>query len=330
MNIGYELTPQDTLFFRGSEPLEAGQPVATPLFPPPVSVLHGALRTAYLRNNGISFRDYQKGNVANDVIEVIGSCGKPAPFSITAVLLKRNGKYYAPAPAHWYLDLPGKPGHSKDFAGKIIVSSVPMSDNNNELRILSSSGLPGLVLTEHEAVPLAGNWINIRLLAEPDAVLSGDDVMPPSELYSVESRVGIGIKANRVVEEGKLYSANHIRLHDDVSIIIASDKDFGLGECGILNLGGEQKKCRYEKLALLPQFPQPATISGYVNLAPIAAEESHLPLIIAAYKPVITAGWDLNTKFHKPTVSWFPAGSLFSEQINQSCIHVAYTKERQK
>ncbi|MDR3347448.1 MAG: hypothetical protein LBN32_02415 [Helicobacteraceae bacterium] len=44
--IWYELTPFDTLFFRGAIPLEAGLPVSDNLFPPPASVIKGAIWTA--------------------------------------------------------------------------------------------------------------------------------------------------------------------------------------------------------------------------------------------------------------------------------------------
>ena len=45
----YEMTPLDTLFFRGSTPMEAGMMTTVSLFPPPISVIKGALWTAYCR-----------------------------------------------------------------------------------------------------------------------------------------------------------------------------------------------------------------------------------------------------------------------------------------
>lgn len=48
MSVFYEIIPLDTLFFRGSTPMEAGQNVAVSMFPPPVSVIEGSFRTAFL------------------------------------------------------------------------------------------------------------------------------------------------------------------------------------------------------------------------------------------------------------------------------------------
>ena len=47
MSVFYEIIPLDTLFFRGSTPMEAGQNVAVSMFPPPVSVIEGSFRTAF-------------------------------------------------------------------------------------------------------------------------------------------------------------------------------------------------------------------------------------------------------------------------------------------
>ena len=55
MNIWYELTPVDTLFFRGAEAMEAGLLGTGALFPPPVSVVLGALRSAVVRQSGSFF-----------------------------------------------------------------------------------------------------------------------------------------------------------------------------------------------------------------------------------------------------------------------------------
>jgi hypothetical protein len=89
-----------------------------------------------------------------------------------------------------------------------------------------------------------------------------------------------------------------------------------------MQLGGEQRKCRFEKM-MPPLFQPCTTVKGFVALAPVKATEATMHKLISAYKPTVSAGWDLSRGFHKPTTSWFPAGSLFSEQINNSCIPIA-------
>lgn len=323
MKIWYELTPLDTLFFRGSEPMEAGQASAPPLFPPPVTVIQGALRTALLRERGIAFLDYKQSIVAGEVIELIGRCGEDAPFAVTALLLKRNGILYSPAPASWFIDTDNKPESAGDYVGKQVITATSTAGDAAGIGIVSSSGLLSLVVARKEAMPLAGCWVNITLLAQDSVTFGQDDLLTASELFTFENRIGIGIDCQRKVVEGKLYSANHIRLRDGVTILVATDRNMGLAGPGMLQLGGEQRKCRYELLAANPVFQPAATQKGYVCLAPLAATRENLAATVAAHKPSMTAGWDLNKGFHKPSATWFPAGSVFTKNVNNSCIPIA-------
>lgn len=323
MNVWYELTPIDTLFFRGTEPMEAGQPASTPFFPPPLSVVQGALRTAVLLQRGISFSDYKQGKVSAETIELIGKCGEEAPFNVTALLVRINGIFYAPAPAGWFVDLPAKPQCSKDYIGSKIITAVSSPPDGTSLGIISSSGMISLAVARHEAFPLSGCWVNVSLFTRQDRTLAADDLLIDGDLYAVEGRIGIGLNEQRTVVEGKLFSANHLRLRDGVTIVAALDKSPGLAGSGLLQLGGEQRKCRYEELADIPPFGTAEATNAYVALTPVPAEEALLTKVIAAHKPVVTAGWDLIRGFHKPTTNWLPAGSVFSEKINNSCIPLA-------
>jgi len=323
MNVWYELTPIDTLFFRGSEPMEAGQPTSAPLFPPPVSVVQGALRTAVLKEKGISFADYNHGKVPAEIIDLIGASGQAAPFAVTALLMRINGILYVPAPASWHLDLEEKPKCSKEYVGKRVIVATSRATDASGMGVVSSSGILSLVLVEHEAISLAGCWIDIRLLSQTEVVFSENDILTGSDLYVVENRIGIELNDRRTVVKGNLYSGNHIRLQEGVTLVVALDKGPGLRGSGLLQLGGEQRKCRYEQLTDAALPTEPRTVKGFIALAPVAARDEILPTVIAAYKPVITAGWDLSRGFHKPTTTWFPAGTVFSEKINDSCIPLA-------
>lgn len=323
MIIWYELTPLDTLFFRGSEPMEAGQPTSAPIFPPPVSVVQGALRTALLRAKGVSFSDYRQGKVSDEILSHIGKCGEKAPFSVVAILIKFKGTVYAPAPANWFIDAPQKPVSGKGYVGKKVIVASSTEAEALKMGIISSSGPVRLVVAKHDAVSLSGCWVKIGLFAQSTVTFAESDVVTDAEVYAVENRVGIELDGRRTVVEGKLYSANHIRLSDGITIVIAVDKNPGLTGYGMLQLGGEQRKCHYEQLNDTPSFSSITEPKGFIALAPVAAEEAYLPMIVSAYKPVMTSGWDLSRGFHKPTTTWFPAGSVFSEQINSSCIPLA-------
>jgi CRISPR-associated protein Cmr3 len=323
MNTWYELTALDTLFFRGSEPMEAGQATVAPLFPPPVTVIQGALRTAMLRQHCISFSDYKQGNVPNEVVNLIGKCGEAAPFTVTAILLKYQDSLYAPAPASWFIDAVDKPVSAQEYIGSKVITATSTAADAAGLGVISSSGQVSLVLAQKEALPLAGCWVDVSLFAQESITLAQGDLLTAAELFATELRTGIEIDSGRKVVEGKLYSANHIRLRDGVTMLIAVDTPPGLADSGLLQLGGEQRKCRYELLAARPLFTPVTTAKGFVALAPIVATADNLNSVAAAYKPVITSGWDLSKGFHKPSAAWYPAGSVFSKQINDACIPIA-------
>lgn len=323
MKTWYELTPLDTLFFRGNEPMEAGQATAAPLFPPPVTVIQGALRTALLRERGITFSDYKQLKIPGDLIELIGRCGEDSPFAVTALLLKRNGILYSPAPASWFIDTDNKPESAGDYVGKKVITATSTAVDAAGMGIVSSSGPLSLVVARKEAMSLVGCWVNVALFTQDSVTLGQNDLLTAAELFTTENRIGIGIDSQRKVVEGKLYSANHIRLRDGVTILVATDKNMGLAGPGMLHLGGEQRKCRYELLTVNPVFKSEAVQKGHICLAPLAATQDNLATAVAAHKLSMTAGWDLSKGFHKPSVTWFPAGSVFSENINNSCIPIA-------
>ncbi|NLV96087.1 MAG: hypothetical protein GX043_01955 [Desulfovibrionales bacterium] len=324
MSIWYALTPLDTLFFRGSEPMEAGQLTSETLFPPPVSVLQGAFRTEVLRQKKISYAAYKKGeNIPTSVLEAIGQCGEAAPFVFTGVLIKRGERIYAPAPSAWFVDLSEKPKKGVDFHGAEIMHPQYL-EMNNPLAMRVSCGTAPLVAAQHEALSLAGYWVEISLLSLLPKKLGSDDVVLASELFDLEHCTGIALDANRKVKEGQIYSSTHIRLQDGVQILVGIDRDLGLEPQGILRLGGEQRVCAYVHCSA-PKLPN-GEGRYYTTLTPLALTSEVLEKVICAAKLQILAGWDLSIGFHKPTTTWLPAGSIVTQAINKSCIPFIVSK----
>lgn len=318
MSIWYELTPLDTLFFRGSEPMEAGQLTSEALFPPPVSVLQGALRTELLRQKGISFKEYKKGeNIPVPVLEAIGRCGETAPFCVTGLLIKYKERLFAPAPSAWFVDLEKKPKNGADFKGAEILRPRQLrADNPLNMRV--SCGTAPLVAARHEALSLAGYWVDHTLLASPPKKLGAEDVLFAAELFQLEHRTGIAMDANRKVEPGRIYSSAHIRLHEDVRLVVGINRDLGLDSSGIMRLGGEQRVCAYAQCAE-PKLPG-GQASQYMTLTPLTLTVDMMEHVLCASKPQILAGWDLGVGFHKPTTAWLPAGAIVTKAFNASCI----------
>ena len=325
MNVWYEITPADTLFFRGTEPLEAGQPATQPLFPPPVSVLEGAIRTAVLVQNKVSFKDYKNNLCPDQVVEQIGRCGQNPPFEVTAVAFAVHSEPYVAAPASWYVDFARngqKPLTGKDFEGLSVARLEAGTREENSLNICSSAGerLPLLPMTD--PFSLSQFWISCkRLLKSAAKPLQEKDILAPGELYDLEARTGIAMDSRRKVLQGQLYSACHIRLRHGISLLISIDKNPGLESSGMLQLGGERRVCAYHSTEG-PTLPE-GQGRFFMNPAPLILTEEILSQICCAAMPVTTAGWDLSKGFHKPTTTWLPAGSVFYQNINSRCIPLA-------
>lgn len=327
----YEITPMDTLFFRGARPMESGQEAAETFFPPPVSVILGALRTAVLKQKGISFSVFKDGKTDEtiNIIKLIGSWGNPAPFSVAAVLLKKDKNIYTTAPANWFVDRSKDITEVGDLAGLNICSAKTAVAK--KMNITNSSDNIPIMPADRVAVPLMGYWVDLKFLLEwyekTDTTISHGDILSTKDFFNTEKRIGIGLNADKQTNEGKIYSADHIRLKEQVTILIGIDKDIGLANNGIISFGGEQRVCGYNCLSE-KEVPQLAIVKSdkYLSLAPLELTNEILGKIVCAQKPVIISGWDMAKRSPKPTTSWLPAGTVFNSNINDNLVPLAQIK----
>ncbi|MDR2080640.1 MAG: hypothetical protein LBP54_01980 [Campylobacteraceae bacterium] len=281
--IWYELTPFDTLFFRGGIPLETGLPVSDVLFPPPPSVIAGAVWTA-------GKQDFSKD----------------PSVKIGAILLKKCDKYYAQAPYSWFVSK-GEAGDGKIF------KSRELNDTNS----VCSVNAPIPWIEENEVENIGSRWINIELFAK-------DDKYKKEDFFNNEDRAGIAINYKRKsAEEGKLFMARHIRLCQGVTIAIAIDNEYGLGDKGVMRLGGEGRMCSYEKIKTPPKLPNANNGRHFLALAPILCSEERKDELLSkvfAAKTFVVSGWNMRLNDHKASQTWFCAGSVFTEKIGDQCI----------
>ncbi len=332
MGICFELNPIDTLFFKGSESLIAGQTVADSLFPPPVSVLKGALRTAYLKQKNISFEDYKKSNVSKDVIDNIGYCGKEAPFNIKAVLFKKKNIYYLPIPLNWFLDISSE--KKKNMFNKqttVNFDNVKIIKTKNQTEILNTIGINTshtdipiveLMSNDEDPTSLSGKWISLE--AFKTKIINTNDIVAENEFISIEYRTGIELDlSKRKTKKGQLYSAGHIRFAPETKIVIILDKNININKQDIITLGGEKRLVSYKEIqdSDIPDLSlQNSENKEFVSFAPIELTQDNINNIVATYKPKIVSGWDMAKDFHKPTTTWLPAGTVFNKNINNQCI----------
>lgn len=300
----YEITPLDTLFFRGSTPMEAGQYNTVSLFPPPPSVLKGALWTAYRSKTGAAFS--------------AGLIDGKIPLEIKGFFIKKDEKLYVPAPATWYYDSDEKKKKGTELKNVSLCIAKDVSETLNTLNMKSSAEDVVFAVPENDAKSLGEAWVLLDFIQDPKAKFSDDSVLFNSDIYSSESRTGVGLTAEKKAEDGKLYTSTHIRLHDGISFVIAVDSDIDFDK-GKMILGGERRIAEYKKYDKTLSFKENS--SGlFLSVMPIEATAENLKSLISSAKLTVTSGWDMAKGFHKSSVSWIPAGAVFNSKVNNSCI----------
>ncbi|MDY6822370.1 MAG: type III-B CRISPR module-associated Cmr3 family protein [Thermodesulfobacteriota bacterium] len=311
----YKFDPVDTLFFKGAEPMVMGENHTTShLFPPMPQTIAGALRTAVLVQKQIDFSDYARGEVSADILEAVGMAGSPAPFSVTGPLFMAGEEIFAPAPYHWFteketMEKNSHPQPVMVYKGKPVTTSLlktPFSP------VYWATGDQG------ELVSLGGTWIRLHdLLAGNEMV----ELKQAADLFTLEERTGIALHQNRKVREGHLYTFNHIRLRNNVSMIFGADQDLPLADSGVLKLGGEQRFGQYCKFS--PSVDWPSDDNGlFVSLSAIEGSEEAEATLIATGKILYIGGWDMHKGFHKHMKGYFPPGTVFNKKINANLITI--------
>ncbi len=317
MSRFYEITPLDTLFFRGATPMEAGQYNTVSLFPPPVSVLKGAFWTELCRQHG---KDYAAGLTNGDI-----------PLRITGFYIKKVAGgdavcYYVPAPATWYYDSFEKAAVGADCEGKKLCVAGCKKEDFGALGMQSYTGDIVFVKPEKEAKPLGGAWVSASFLSEKQgAQFAKDSILFDKDIYTRESRTGVALDEKRRAKDGQLYTSTHIRLHDGVSFVLSIDGDCDLEE-GTMSLGGEQRVVAYRHCEKILLNKNVATENGeqrYLSLVSVEATKANLGDLLSSAKVVMVSGWDLKRGFHKPSVSWIPAGAVFKKNIDNICVPLA-------
>lgn len=319
MSLFYEIIPLDTLFFRGSTPMEAGQNASVSLFPPPASVFEGAVRTAVLKQKNVDAKKYALG-ADSSLNSLIGNPGENPPFEVTAILVKKNGKYYAKAPSTWYFDSDKKPKNKDEYLGLQVICARNMNEELAALSVQSSGENVPFVRAQKNLQPLGNIWISLDFLKSGRNQISENDFLLQGEICDFESRTGVALDEKKHTVEGKLYSSAHVRLLDGVSLVFALSKDAGLSDSGKIFLGGEKRISAYRKIEedLLKDFSFES--ENFLSLAPVRATDEILKSVAASGKLEVTAGWNLAKGFHKPTESWIPAGAVFTKNVNGICV----------
>ena len=306
----YKFTPVDTLFFKGSSPMNLGENhTASHVFPPPAHTLSGALRTAALIQNKVSFDDYGKGNEPAEISEAIGKAGMPAPFNLIGPLFKLEEQIYVPAPYSWFMEKDSKEEKISIIKGKPLKSRLLKSETNEFFWAKGGSG---------NLVSLGGKWIKKEDLHSTSKTI---EVKNGMDFFKNEPRTGIALERNRRVRRSHLYSFNHARLKEEVSLIFGTDLNLPIEDQGVLKIGAEQRFGWYQKISdNIMKLNDNGNL--YATLSILEGDITANEALVATGKILYFGGWDLNKGFHKPMKGFFPAGTVFNQKINNNCITI--------
>lgn len=338
------IEPTDVWLFRDGRPFDAGSDHrAASLFPPPPSVIQGALRAAHVTFRGGKMDDY----VARRLLEIeqeIGSpdAGKPdnpLPFRLRGPFIMRrvqeeNGlvRYVR------YLPLPADA--ARVAGGYRTLAPADRTDVRTNLpsglRLLWQFNRDPVNNQTPEQEEKNHAWATAeavsRYLVDQQAIPASDAVAE-SDLFERESRFGIGLDYDvRRPAEGALYEAELIRARHGVGIEIQVDKLTGWPSTGLIKLGGEGHAGRFEVLAdeqpdplqLTPKFKLYFTTPAYFGDGWKPQDWGTFfeptPQLVAAALPRFESrgGFDLAYQEHKPAKRYVPAGSVYYFEGNAS------------
>jgi len=326
-----KLEPLDTLFFRGGEPMEAGetQDTGKPIFPPAPTTVIGALRTAILVQNGVDIEKVTKlkddEDLDPDRLPFWGTPQKSGFRTVGPIFCVGNTALF-PAPANWFY----KPTKHKNGNKIRVFVALPKNDfpAKTGKRLLwcvkdppaeDLDRMSGFFWVTKGALELKNERFVLDVEKDVNNIHSDKPcAIRIYDLVSFEDRVGIARdNISRAVRQGHLYATRHVRLKPGVSLIVGLDKPLcpsHIGSNGILQFGGEGRIVRYELMKDPPQLPM-LRRGFWLALSPISWElASSCELINKAYisgKLFRVGGWDMRKGFHKPVETYFPIGAVF-------------------
>ncbi|WP_053959476.1 type III-B CRISPR module-associated Cmr3 family protein [Sulfobacillus thermosulfidooxidans] len=324
--VTWSIEPIDTLFFRQGTPYDLGQQVLTGdvLFPPHMSTLQGAIRTAIARAQG-----WQPGR-DDKWPEILGTPDNLGEMSLEGVFLQKDGQWLFPVPRH----LMRISHQKKTIYQNNLVYLKPGPLVESDLGVSALPIVDARISDEDKVSDIGDAYISEEGLAlclqgqvPPDTT-----IVPVECLWKLEIRTGLTISdQSQTAEPGLLYQSTHVRLEKGVAIgISVHGIPWEWQECiRAFPLGGERRFARVSlsknAIPIPPLNVQPSR-DGYVRvfallLTPGLFENPghvlrHGPFpdpCLSAVTGRITmrGGWDLKRHMPRPLRPFIPAGSLW-------------------
>lgn len=320
-----EITPLDTVFFRDGSPFTMGEETwGESRFPPPPSVVYGALRTRYFAEHPAQLNE-------------AGPEGPTSDARLTSLHLRRSGNPYFPLPRD-LVEPEEKKEKRKQKGGGTEVSRLRSTTMPGGGAGLGASPYvlshPDEVSAVREAF-LGEDDLEAYLHREKETFLAYD--LYKDNFVHREPKIGIRMDRNtRAADDGFLYRVGMHRLGNRVSFGVGVD-NLSLGDSGLLKLGGEGKGARYTVQSGTPPVPDPpqsqiaengafilylATpavfsngwLPGWIDPASLKGAKNGVTVCLQAAavgKPGAVGGWNMKKGRPRPLHRTVPAGSVY-------------------
>jgi len=317
------ITPLDTVFFRDGRAFTMGEETwGASRFPPPPSVVYGALRTRFFAEHP-------------DRLSEAGTTGPTSSASLTAFHLRVDAVPHFPMPR----DLVVREGAEGEESDK----GTPVVRLDQQKFPSGGVGLGALptVLTHREEV----ETVRQSVVDESDLenYLHGREAtfrsyhLYDDGLVHREPKIGIRMdRSTRAASDGFLYRVDLRRLDADLAFGVGL-KGLSIAERGLLKLGGESKPARYETVADRAPSPAPprdriaadrafalylATpalfdrgwLPGWIDPETLRGTKDGVTVQLqtaAVGKPGAVGGWNVKEGQPKPMHRTVPAGSVY-------------------
>lgn len=321
-----EIKAIDTLFFRDGKPFEMEDDSwAEGIFPPPTSVIKGAIRSAYFTEH-----PHQ--------MDLTNQDGDPTKtIQITNVFIKSGKKILIPAPLDYVYDKNQNKEDRELFHLKII--------EKKHSEIICNSLMPYLPFFQGNVAHDDLYFIDKEDFENHYRNNDFESTLYPihfSSMLQTESKIGVGLnKQTRSSKEGRLFRVGMNRLNqnfneeelsftEETTLVVEYNFDF---VPKLIKLGAENKTALVKETTILPKerLEQKNASSSFFKIvlsSPAVFELGWKPNI-ASYlsdikielkcafvgKPLSIGGWDIAARQPKKMYKAVPAGSVFYYEI---------------
>lgn len=315
----------DTLFFRDGKPFSMGEETwADSIFPPPPSVIYGALRTAWASENNIPLKEIEEKTKDLEIHKIYYQFGsdiyfimpldlviEKEPISNEELAKRKNFEYTA-----YFLNNFIK----NELSSFLYKELITFSDNNVQIENVSN----GIV-----------HNIDLRSYAIKNS--NKIAVIDIKKFIKTENKMGIGRdnQTNNTIE-GNLYRVGMNRINDLKINVEFSNLYFK--ENSILKLGGEAKTAKFRiltnqlekskmsfpktefsdkkfKIVLTtPAYFENGFLPSWIDKKTFTANFNNFKFKLInciVGKPILQGGFDLKNSKPKPMVKLVPSGSVY-------------------